>query len=154
MVYCCQVNPQYLGELNFLVSEHIFASSHLLLHQSDFLHLPGLYQFYHLKIFWRNLSGPFPRPHYSALCSLKGEKVGKCRDYYFQVSNFQKTFYVNFFEQLWLGSKDLFEEIWLKIIDTKENVLKIIDTKEYVFPELRFVVTVTTVGRVKFVQAV
>ena len=138
----------------FLVSEHIFACSHLLLHQSDFLHLPGLYQFYHLKIFWRNLSGPFPRPHYSALYSLKGEKVGKCRDYYFQVSNFQKTFYVNFFEQLWLGSKDLFEEIWLKIIDTKENVLKIIDTKEYVFPELRFVVTVTTSGHVKFVQAV
>ena len=80
------------------------------------------------------------------------------------MSNFQKTFYVNFFEQLWLGSKDLFEEIWLKIIDTKDNVLKIIDTKdnvlkiidtkEYVFPELRFVVTVTTSGHVKFVQAV
>ena len=40
------------------------------------------------------------------------------------------------------------------MIDTKENVLKIIDTKEYVLPELRFVVTVTTAGRVKFVPAV
>ena len=46
-------------EVNFLVSEHIFASSHLLLHQSDFLHLPGSYQFYHLKIFGESFQDLF-----------------------------------------------------------------------------------------------
>ena len=97
MYICILIQIQiYLDELNFLVAERIFASSHLLLHQSDFLHLPGSYQFYHLKIFWRNLSGPIPRPYSSALCSLKGGKVQKYRDYYFQGSNFQKTFHVNF----------------------------------------------------------
>ena len=109
MIYCCQVSLQYLDELNFLVSERIFASSHLLLHQSDFLHLPGSHQFYHLKVFWRNLSGPIPRPYSSFLCSLKGEKVGKYRGYYFQGSNFQKTFHVNSYgkaQNTYLGKFD------------------------------------------------